>query len=88
MCFWYLRKATKELKEMIQMHRELCERSLLSLKELLTSVGNITLAEIIRKIMREEYHDQDLAIVCAIKDPTIPSQPSKTGAAPKTMETH
>jgi hypothetical protein len=67
----------KRINTFIRTHREIRESSLLSLKELRTSEGNITSAEIIRKIIRKVYHDQYLANICTIKDPTIPSQPSK-----------
>jgi hypothetical protein len=76
-CYKYLRKATQELKNMIRIHRDLCHQSLTSLQELGKAQGNIPTAKIIRKIIRKELHDHDLAIIKAIKNPKIPSPPSK-----------
>jgi hypothetical protein len=41
----------------------------LSLKEIRASEGNLTAAEIIRKIVRHELHIDDLAIVRALRTP-------------------
>jgi hypothetical protein len=76
-CFKHLRKETRELKNMIRIHRKLRHQSLLSLQEIRKSQGNLTFAEIIRKIIRKELHDQDLTIIKAIKNPKMPNPPSK-----------
>jgi hypothetical protein len=76
-CFRYLRKATKELKDMIRVNRELRHQCLLGLQEIRKAEGNSTSEEIIRKIIRKELHDQDLSIIRAIKNPKEPVIPSK-----------
>jgi hypothetical protein len=76
-CYQYVWKATKELKNMIRIHRDLRHQSLTILQELRKAQGIIPTAEIIQKIIRTELHDQDLAIIKAIKNPKIPSPPSK-----------
>jgi hypothetical protein len=76
-CFRQLRLATKYQKQLLQTHRELRRQSLLNLKEVRKSERNLEAAEIIRKIIRHEIHNDDLAIVHAIKNPKGNPPPTK-----------
>jgi hypothetical protein len=61
--------ATRYHKQLLKAHRELRHQGLLSLKEVLKTEGNLKTAEIIRKIVRHELHNDDLAIVRALRNP-------------------
>jgi hypothetical protein len=60
---------TKYQKELLHIHRELRHQGLLSLKEARTAGGNVEGAEIIRKLIRHELQNDDLAVVRALKNP-------------------
>jgi hypothetical protein len=65
-CYRQLRLANKYHKQLLRFHRELRHQSLLSLKEIRASEGNLEAAEILRKIIRHEIHNEDLAVVRAL----------------------
>jgi hypothetical protein len=62
-CNRQLRLAMKYHKQILITHRELRHQGLLCLKEIRASEGNLTAAEINRKIVRHELHNDDLAII-------------------------
>jgi hypothetical protein len=64
-----LKLATRYQRQLLKAHRELRHRGLLSLKEARKSEGNLKTAEIIRKIVIHELHNDDLAIICALRNP-------------------
>jgi hypothetical protein len=64
-----LKLATRYHKQLLKAHRKLRHRGLLSLKEVRKTEGNIKAAEIIRKIVRHELNNDDLAIVRALRNP-------------------
>jgi hypothetical protein len=76
-CYRQLRSATKYHKELLRCHRELRHQSLLCLKEIRSSEGNLEAAQIIRKIIRHEIHNEDLAVVRALRHPKGPPKLSK-----------
>jgi hypothetical protein len=76
-CQIQLRRATKYYKQMMKTHLELRHQGLLSLKEVREKEGNLEAAEIIRKIVRHELHNDDLAVVKALRNPKGKPQLSK-----------
>jgi hypothetical protein len=60
---------TKYQKQLLQTHRELRHQGFLSLKEIRTNEGNTKAAEIIRKTVRHELHNNNLAVVKALGNP-------------------
>jgi hypothetical protein len=71
------RLAKKYHKQLLRTHRELRRRGLLSLKEIRKQEVNMEVAEIIRKIIRHELNNNDLAIVRALKNPKGNPPPTK-----------
>jgi hypothetical protein len=76
-CHRQLCLATNYQKQLLRIHRELRHQGMLSLKEARLKEGNIEAAEIIRKIIRHEMHNDDLAIIRALKNPKGPKPLSK-----------
>jgi hypothetical protein len=76
-CYRQLQLAVKYHKQLTHIHKELRRQSLLSLKEMRIREGNLPAATIIEKIARYEKHNEDLAIINALKDPKRPPPPSK-----------
>jgi hypothetical protein len=68
-CRGQLKLATKYQKQLLKAHCELRHRGLLSFKEVRKAEGNLKAAEIIRKIVRHELHNDDLAILRALYNP-------------------
>jgi cell division inhibitor SulA len=68
-CYCQLRLATKYQTQLLKIHRELRPQGLLCLKEIRASEGNMTGEEIIWRIVRQELHNDDLAIVRARRNP-------------------
>jgi hypothetical protein len=76
-CRIQLKLATKYHKQLLRAHRELRHRGILCLKEVRKSEGNLNSAEIIRKMLRHELHNDDLSIVRALRNPKGTSPLSK-----------
>jgi hypothetical protein len=76
-CYKQLRSATKYHKQLLRIHRDIRRQSLLSLKEIRKMEGNLSAEEIIGKIARHEIHNENIAIIRALKDPKKPLIPSK-----------
>jgi hypothetical protein len=68
-CQRKLRIAIKYQTQLLKIHRELRHQGLLCLQEIRIKEGNLPTAEIIRKIIRHELHNDDLAIVRALRNP-------------------
>jgi hypothetical protein len=64
-------------KQLLHTQRELQHQGLLSLKVIRANEGNTKAAEIIRKIVRHELHNDDLAVVKSLRNPKGKPQLSK-----------
>jgi hypothetical protein len=78
-CQIKLRRATKYFRQLLKTNRELRHQGLLSLKEVREKEGNLEAAVIIRKIVRHELHNDDLALVKSLRNPKGKPQLSKHG---------
>jgi hypothetical protein len=66
-CYRQLWLAAKYHKQLTRIHKELRRQRLLSLKEMRIREGNLPAATIIENIARYEKHNEDLAIIKALK---------------------
>jgi hypothetical protein len=76
-CQIQLRRATKYYKQLMKTHWEIRHQGLLSLKEVRKKEGNLQAAEIIRKIVRHELHNDHLAVVKVLRNSKGKPQLSK-----------
>jgi hypothetical protein len=67
-CYRQLRLATRYQMQLLKIHWALRQQGLLCLKEVHASEGSLAGAEIIQRIVRHELHNDDLAIIRALRN--------------------